>query len=194
MPYKILSHEHTTLIGTYDQDTIPALIDAAPVLHVSFLPILHVSFLPAHDDADPFPVTIPMIGCIGAFSLTPGAPAPAPAIYLHGHVSARLLKLNSPNGIHVCIAATVVFKCAHPVTSDAEKLWALGERITDNALPGRWRQTRIPPTSADLQSTGVLRVEIVSKARGGQASGPEAEEQGTPRAGVDGCGADVGAL
>ncbi|KIY45542.1 hypothetical protein FISHEDRAFT_76399 [Fistulina hepatica ATCC 64428] len=160
--------------GTYDQDTIHALIDAAPVLHVSFLP--------AQDDADPFPVILPMIGCIGAFNPTPDAPPPAPAIYLHGHVSARLLKLNSPDGTPVCIAASsvdglvlaltpfnhsnnyrsaVVFGRAHAVTSDAEKLWAL-ERITDNALPGRWHQTRIPPTSAELQSTGVLRVEIVS--------------------------------
>ncbi|KIY45537.1 hypothetical protein FISHEDRAFT_76394 [Fistulina hepatica ATCC 64428] len=135
--------------------TIHALIDAAPVLHVSFLP--------AYNDADPFPTRL--------------------------HISPRLFNLHSPDGSPIRVAAssvdglaptpfnrstdyrsTVVFGHAHPVTSDAEKLWAL-ERITDKALPGRCHQTRIPPTRTELQSTGVLRVEIVTASAKMRAKG-----------------------
>jgi len=44
------------------------------------------------------------------------------------------------------------------VTDQAEKLYAL-EQITNHVIANRW-QNSIPPTDADLKSTGVLRVDI----------------------------------
>lgn len=47
------------------------------------------------------------------------------------------------------------------VTDEAEALWAM-HKITEKMLPGRWDASRVPPTDAEVKSTGVMRVRIVS--------------------------------
>lgn len=88
----------------------------------------------------------------------------------------------SDKGIPVCIAATqldgivlaltpfnhscnyrsaVIFGHAHLVTDDAERSHAM-QLITNNLVPSRWENSRVPLTSSELKSTGILRVEIDS--------------------------------
>lgn len=168
------------MTGVYDQDTIHSIIDSAPVVHVSFLP--------GTLDDDPFPAILPMLGCIGSFTPPNATESSAPALYLHGHSASRLMKLPTSNkdagadGTPVCVAAThvdglvlaytpfnhscnyrsaIVHGWAHPVTDPAEKMYAL-ELITNNIVPERWDNSRVPPTEAEMTSTGVLRVDIVS--------------------------------
>ena len=177
------------LQGVYDEDTIHTIVNSAPVLHVSFIP-------GALDD-DPFPAILPMIGCTASFT-TPNSEQTSPtAIYLHGYVSSRLMKLPTSNennelpGTPVCVAAShvdglvlavtpfnhsnnyrsaIIHGWANIVTDPAEKLYAL-EQITNHVIANRWQNT-IPPTDADLKSTGVLRVDIASASAKVRAAGP----------------------
>lgn len=110
-------------------------------------------------------------------------------IYLHGYVSSRFLRLAhdakdeaEPTGsIPVCVAATqldgivlaltpnhhscnyrsaVVFGHAHFVKEESERIYAM-KLITNNLVPKRWENTRYP-NATELNSTGILRVEIES--------------------------------
>lgn len=118
-------------------------------------------------------------------------------IYLHGHVSTRLMKLPSQDGtpsqgIPICIAASfmdgivlaltpfhnscnyrsaVVHGYATIVEDETERLHAM-QLITDNVLKYRWDNSRVPPTSAELKSTGILRVEIASASAKVRNGGP----------------------
>ncbi|KAF2430516.1 hypothetical protein EJ08DRAFT_679067 [Tothia fuscella] len=113
-------------------------------------------------------------------------------IYLHGHAASRLFKRPEDERIPVTIAATtmqgivlsltpfhnscnyasaVVMGYASVVTSESERLYAL-TRITDNLVTGRWDRSRNPPTKAEMTSTGVLRVEVVSASAKVRVGGP----------------------
>ncbi|PIL34831.1 hypothetical protein GSI_02618 [Ganoderma sinense ZZ0214-1] len=113
------------------------------------------------------------------------------SIYLHGWVSARLLRAPD-SGTRVCISAAhvdgavlalapfhnsanyrsaVVFGLAAPVASPRERAFAL-RRITDNFARGRWARSRGPPTTAELRSTGVLRVDVESASAKVRVGGP----------------------
>ena len=171
--------------GVYDEDAIHAIVDSASVLHVSFVPV----------DDDPFPAILPMIGCTGSFTAPNSEQTSPTAIYLHGYISSRLMKLPTSNedlpGTPVCIAAThvdglilavapfnhsnnyrsaIIHGWANIVTDTAEKLYAL-EEITNHVISNRWENTIIPPTDADLKSTGVLRVDIASASAKVRAAG-----------------------
>jgi len=170
--------------ATYDHEQVHSIINSAPVVHVSFNP---TSF-----EDDPFPTILPMLGCTGSFTPPGASETSAVAVYLHGHASSRFMKLpsgpNSPHaeaglpGVPVCVATThvdglilaltpfnhscnyrsaVVHGYAHEVSDPAEKMYAL-ELITDSMIPFRWENSRVPPTPAEMTSTGVLRVDIVS--------------------------------
>ncbi|PPQ76422.1 hypothetical protein CVT24_012609 [Panaeolus cyanescens] len=169
----------------YDYETVHSIIDAAPVVHVSFLP--------TSIEDDPFPTILPMLGCTGTYPSNDNSDV---SIYLHGHAASRFFKLSAqnedegpyglvrgPNGsIPVCVAATlidgivlavtpfnhsnnyrsvVVHGYASIVSDPGEKMWAL-DRITNNVLTDRWDNSRVPPTEAEMKATGVIRVEIVS--------------------------------
>ena len=177
-----------TLSATYDYATVHRLIDLVPVLHVSF-----------NDPDHPFPAVLPMLGCTGNFAAPDADPgSSAQDIYVHGYVSSRLMKRGAAAaaasdgaGLPVTVAAThldgvvlaptpmqnscnyrsaVAFGHAVAVTEDAEKLYAL-ERITD-MVPGRWADSRVPPTKAELTSTTVLRVRIASASAKLRDGGP----------------------
>lgn len=113
-------------------------------------------------------------------------------IYLHGSNVARLFKAPKEGKIPVCICGTqihgvvlaltpfhnscnyssaVVHGYASVVESEAERLYAL-TRITDNLIPDRWDNSRNPPTKAEMTSTAVLRVEIVSASAKIRQGGP----------------------
>ncbi|CAA7271369.1 unnamed protein product [Cyclocybe aegerita] len=170
--------------AVYDQETIRSIIDTSPILHVSFLPV--------HPSDDPFPTILPMLGCFGAYTAPNAELQSAPAIYLHGHSASRFFKLpgNTSSwaaeeglpGLPVCVAAThidglvlaltpfnhssnyrsaVVHGYAQLVTDAAEKDYAL-TLITDNIVPERWANSRVPPTEAEMKTTSVIRVDVVS--------------------------------
>ncbi|KAJ5409133.1 flavin-nucleotide-binding protein [Penicillium cosmopolitanum] len=158
----------------YDFETVHSIVNASP--------ILHVSFLPTNPADDPFPTTLPMIGYMGSFD---GPSTGALDLYLHGHSASRVMRLagNLGNeGIPVCVAATlldgiklsltpfnnscnyrsiVMHGYASVVTDEAEKDWAL-RLITDGLVPGCWDNSRVPPTRAENLSTSVLRVHVAS--------------------------------
>ena len=168
----------------YDCATVHAIFNQAS--------IVHVSFLPTHPSTDPFPTILPMLGAMGSFENPTADPAAEPLdLYIHGHASSRLMKLptpesdlmgDHPEGLPVCVAATILdgiklaltpfnHSCnyrsavlhgyANIVTDQAEKHWAM-HLITEDLIPNRWNNSRIPPTRAELQSTSVLRINVVS--------------------------------
>lgn len=127
-----------------------------------------------------------MIGQMGSFD-HPSSDANDPLdCYLHGYVSSRIMNLarQSPNekGLPVCVAATkvdglilsltpnshsynyrsaVLMGHATLVTNVEEKLYAM-QLITNSVVPDRWANSRTPPDGAEMQSTVILRVSIVT--------------------------------
>lgn len=57
--------------------------------------------------------------------------------------------------------STFPFSAAYDGDQAAAKLHAL-ELITNAVCPGRWENSRVPPTEAEMKATGVLRVRIES--------------------------------
>ena len=187
-----LSH----LSATYDLHDIHSIINSTPVLHVSFN-----SSDPAQG---PFPAILPMIGVMGSFKY-PSADLTDPLdCYLHGYVSARMMNLaraQDAEGLPVSIAATkvdgvvlsltpnshsydyrsaVLFGHASLVTEDDEKLWAM-QLITNAVVPGRWENSRVPPDRAEMVSTSILRVSIVSGSGKIRDGGPHDEKKDLER-------------
>ncbi|KAF9219688.1 hypothetical protein BS17DRAFT_788954 [Gyrodon lividus] len=178
--------------AAYDYETVHGIINSTSVLHVSFVP--------PSDDTNPVPIILPMIGQIGRY---PKAEDDAPSCYLHGHISSRLMKVSSTSqdsdqsGLPVCIAATkvdgyvlalspfshsynyrsaIVQGTATVVEDEEEKLWAM-TLITNSVLPNRWENSKNPPTHAEMQSTRVLKVEIVTGSAKIRAEGPHDDKK-----------------
>lgn len=158
--------------GTYELGPIHSVINSTRVLNVSFAP----------SPEDPFPAILPMIGVMGSYEY-PSASIDEPLdCYLHGYVSARLMRLarNAEKGLPVCVAATkvdglvlsltpnshsynyrsaVLQGYAKPVETDAEKVFAM-ELITNKVLSERWQNTRTPPDKVEMTSTMILKVTV----------------------------------
>ncbi|KAF7561027.1 hypothetical protein G7046_g3113 [Stylonectria norvegica] len=86
------------------------------------------------------------------------------------HVDGLVLTL-TPYSHNYNYRSAILFGYANTVEDDAEKMYAM-ELITNSVLPDRWRHTRIPPTKAEIQSTGIMKVRIASasaKVSAGQA-------------------------
>ena len=173
--------------ASYDYETVHDIVNAAS--------ILHVSFLPTDPQEDPFPTTLPMIGAMCSFSDPTGDPAKIPSdIYLHGHATSRLMKQpkEQPNGLPVCVSAAILdgivlalapfhnscnyrSAVAHgyalPVTDEEERMFAM-TRITDGLVPGRWDNSRNPPTQGEDRSTGILKVIIETASAKVRVGGP----------------------
>ncbi|ORY14901.1 hypothetical protein BCR34DRAFT_585451 [Clohesyomyces aquaticus] len=175
--------------GAYDYTTIHTLINTSPILHVSF-----------NDPEHPFPVVLPMIGCTGSFADPSSDPnTSVQDIYIHGYVSARIFKTASASapgdeqkGLPITVSATfldglvlsltpfhnscnyrsaIAYGYAHLVTNEQERMYAM-EKITDNILPGRWENSRVPPTNAEMKSTSILRVKVASASAKVRTGGP----------------------
>ncbi|KAK4998195.1 hypothetical protein LTR66_002536 [Elasticomyces elasticus] len=173
--------------GVYDHDRVHNIVNAASLVHVAFNP-------PPLDGEDQFPVILPMLGAIGTFvSASPSSEA-EPHVYLHGSSAARLMRMgaDAPTGLAICIEATlldgyvlaltpfshscnyrsaVVFGNARLLTDAEERLWAM-ELITNNTIPDRWANSRVPPTKSELTATAILKVRIVSASAKQRAGGP----------------------
>lgn len=67
----------------------------------------------------------------------------------------------TPNHHSMNYRSALLYGHSALVTDPAEKLWAM-RRITDNVLPQRWTNTRVPPTPAENTSTSILRVRITT--------------------------------
>ncbi|KIW97290.1 uncharacterized protein Z519_02682 [Cladophialophora bantiana CBS 173.52] len=184
--------------ATYDVKTIHSIVNESSVLHVSFAP----------DAEDPFPAILPMIGTMGSFDY-PSADLDEPLdCYLHGYVSSRIMRLatSSPQGLPVSIAATKVDGLVLALTPNAnsynyrsailhgyasivekteEKLWAM-ELITNSVVPDRWKNSRVPPDSAEMQSTKILRVKITAASGKVREGGPHDEAKDATREDVTG--------
>lgn len=144
-----------------------------------------------------------MIGQMGSFE-RPSADLGDPLdLYVHGFVSSRLFNTGrdaGDKGVPVCVSAShvdglvlamsafhssynyrsaILFGHATIVTDPEEKLYAL-ELVTNSVVPGRWNNSRLPATSAELSSTGVLRIKIASgslKYRVGQGDDDKKDKQ-----------------
>lgn len=161
-----------TSLGTYELGRVHTIVNSTLVVHVSFAP----------GPDEPFPAILPMIGVMGSFDYPSSGLDEPMDCYLHGYVSARLMRLarESEKGLPVCISATkvdglvlsltpnshsynyrsaVLQGYAKPVESVDEKVWAM-EQITNKVLTQRWQNSRIPPDSVEMQSTMILKVTI----------------------------------
>ncbi|EWC46883.1 hypothetical protein DRE_03895 [Drechslerella stenobrocha 248] len=173
--------------GKYECKAVHEIIMASPVVHVSFHP----------GSLEDYPVILPMIGKLGSFE-NPSADLSEPLdLYLHGYVSSRIMNIargsSDEQPMKVCVCATkvdglvltltpnshsmnyrssVIFGTVELVTNLDEKLYAM-KLITNGVIPGRYDDTRVPPDSAEMQSTQILRVTIdhaSAKVRTGQPS------------------------
>jgi len=140
--------------GHYDEATIHAVLDAAPMCHVAHLidgrPVAIPTFHWRHDDS----------------------------VYWHGSAASRMLRANKAGG-EVCLTATLLdgfviarsgfnhsanyrsamcFGVPRLLEDRAEILLAL-KGFTDRLVPGRWETLR-PPNEQELKATSVLAMRI----------------------------------
>lgn len=123
-----------------------------------------------------------MIGQMGSFARPSAGLGDVLDLYLHGYVSSRALNLarEGAAGLPVTVSAThvdglvlaltpnnhsynyrsaVLFGHAELVTDEEEKMYAM-ELITNAVVPNRWENSRVPPTKAEMTSTGILRMKV----------------------------------
>ena len=163
--------------GSYDRDTVHAIVDAARVCHVGYA-----------IDGQPY--------------VTPTAHwRDGERIYWHGSSASRMLRSLKPGGVPVCLTVThidglvlarsafnhsmnyrsvMAFGDAHLVDDADHKLQAL-ETFTNRLYPGRWAELR-PATAQELKATTVLWLdldEVSAKVRSGPP-GDDAEDLAWP--------------
>jgi uncharacterized protein len=140
--------------GTYERETVEAILDETLVSHVGFV----------HEGQ---PVVMPTLHArLGD------------RLYLHGSAASRMLR-TLERGVPVCATATlvdglvlarsafhhsvnyrsvVVFGQATLVEPEEERLRAL-ELFTEKLVPGRWADVR-PPTRQEMKGTKVLSLPL----------------------------------
>lgn len=155
----------------YDRETAYAILDEAPICHVSFV-------------ADGQPFVIPTLHARLGDDLV-----------LHGAKASRMLK-HAAEGFPLCVAATlidgivlarsvfhhsmnyrsvVLFGTGRLVENDAEKLEAL-KAISDHLAPGRWEDAR-QPNPKEMAATSVIRMTIEDATAKIRAGGPNDDEE-----------------
>ncbi len=183
------------ILATYDLRDIHSIINAAPVLHVSYN---------SPDPEDPFPTLLPMIGIMGSYD-HPSADISEPMdCYLHGYVSSGVMKqarAGPEKGLPMTVAATkvdgivlsltpnshsynyrsaVLFGYGSLVEDPEEKLWAM-RLVTNSVVPSRWENSRWPPDNAEMVSTTILKVKVVNGSGKIRTGGPGDEKKDTDR-------------
>jgi len=99
------------------------------------------------------------------------SPKGLPVTIAASHVDGFVLAL-TPNAHSYNYRSATLFGHATVVTDPEEKLYAM-ELMTNGVVPGRWRNSRVPPSGKELASTAVLRVRVRSgsaKLRAGSCS------------------------
>jgi hypothetical protein len=76
------------------------------------------------------------------------------------HVDGLVLSL-TPFNHSINYRSAVLHGEAELVTDAAEKMFAM-ELLTESVMPGRWAESRTPPDTGELASTGILRMKIES--------------------------------
>ncbi|GIZ45094.1 hypothetical protein CKM354_000827700 [Cercospora kikuchii] len=163
----------------YDAELVHSILNETP--------ILHVSFNAPPKDGPQFPTILPMLGAVATYGSDE-----EPSIYLHGSSVARLFCMTNGSEIPLCVCgsildgyvlalspfhnscnyrAAVAYGYGAMVEDAAEVDFAL-RLITNNSIPERWENSRQPPTKAELQSTGVLKVRIETASAKVRAGGP----------------------
>jgi len=160
----------------YDRETVYAILDEAPICHVSFV-------------VDGQPFVIPTLhGRMGD------------ELVLHGAKASRMLK-HAADGFPLCVAATLVdgivlarsvfhhsmnyrsvvlFGSGRLVSAREEKLEAL-KAISDQLAPGRWEDARLP-NAKELAATSVIAMTIDEATAKMRTGGPndDAEDYDLP--------------
>ncbi len=173
------------MTGTYDLEAVHAIVNTSHILHVAFnnpdspfpavLPMIGTmaSFeRPSAGLDEPLDLYLhgyissrlmqaPVKAASASSASQPdmafkGLPITMSAAFVYGLV----LSL-TPNSHSYNYRSAILFGHALPVTDIEEKLFAM-EKVTNSVVPGRWKQTRLPPTRAEMSSTQILRVKIES--------------------------------
>ncbi len=140
--------------GRYDRDTVYSILDSSFLCHLGFV-----------SDGQPFVIPT-LYGREGD------------TIFVHGSSVSRMLR-DLSEGIRACVTVTIVdgmvlarsafhhsmnyrsvtaFGTGSEVSDPDEKLHAL-KLISDNVLPGRWEDARLP-TANELNVTSVISIPI----------------------------------
>lgn len=83
-----------------------------------------------------------------------------PVCIAASHVDGLILAL-TPNNHSYNYRSAILQGYATLVTDVAEKMYAM-ELVTNSVVADRWDHTRVPPDAAEMSSTTILKVEIVS--------------------------------
>ena len=140
--------------GTYDRETVNAILDEAFVCHLSFVSDDQPYALPTvyGRSEDRLLVHGAQAGrMFGA--LRTGARVCVTITLVDGLVLARSARLHSVN-----YRSVVILGRAKEITDDREKTFAL-HRIMEHVMPGRWEEVR-PPNKNELKETTVLEIRI----------------------------------
>lgn len=144
-----------------------------------------------------------MIGQMGSYEYPSSSIDEPLDCYLHGYVSSRIMNIAraSEKGLPVSVAASkvdgivlsltpnshsynyrsaILQGYASTVTEPAEKAWAM-ELITNSVFRDRYANTRVPPDSAEMSSTVILRVKIVGGSGKIRDGGPNDDKKDTDR-------------
>jgi hypothetical protein len=153
----------------YDPEEINEILDKSYMCHISFV----------HNG---YPVCIPtMYGRLGS------------AVYIHGASVSRLIT-ELEKGVDMCLSVaevnglvlarsafhhslnyeSVVIFGKGKLVEDNEKLAAL-KAISDQALPGRWEEVRLP-SAKELKATKVIRIDI-EEASAKRRTGPPVDDK-----------------
>jgi nitroimidazol reductase NimA-like FMN-containing flavoprotein (pyridoxamine 5'-phosphate oxidase superfamily) len=157
--------------GSYDHDTVHAILDEAMIAHLGFA-----------DAGQPF--VIPTIHArVGS------------VVYVHGSAASRMLRQLS-GGIPACLTVTlldglvlarsafhhsmnyrsvIVLGNAALVTDDAEKVAAL-DAIVEHVAKGRSAEVR-PPNEKELRGTWVLKMPLAECSAKVRTGGPVDDEE-----------------
>ena len=189
-------------IATYDLEEIHNIINTSTVVNVSFntpdpsnpfpvtLPMVGVAASFEHPSASlGEPLDIYIHGYVSSRLMntsrnstssepngaadTDATPPGLPVTISATKVDGLVLTL-TPYTHDINYRSATLYGYATVVTELAEKLWAM-EQVTNSVVSDRWRYTRVPPESAEMQSTSILRVRVVGGSGKVRVGGPRDE-------------------
>ncbi|KAL6248173.1 hypothetical protein RBB50_004428 [Rhinocladiella similis] len=187
---------------TYDLEAIHSIINESTYVNVSFntpdpsnpfpvtLPMVGVAASfdhPSSSLGDPLDIYIH--GYVSArlmnLSRTPGTDSQQeqpeheglPVTISSTKVDGLILSL-TPYTHDINYRSATLYGYATVVTSPEEKLWAM-EAVTNSVVADRWRHTRVPPVSAEVSSTSILKVKVVGGSGKIRVGGPRDEKKDT---------------